>query len=44
MRAAALNMFLPPPGAAKAVTLVMRELKGKLTGISVAVCLLLMFR
>jgi len=37
MRAAALNMIPTSTGAAKAVTLVMPELKGKLTGMSVRV-------
>jgi glyceraldehyde 3-phosphate dehydrogenase len=37
MRAAALNMIPTTTGAAKAVTLVIPELKGKLTGISVRV-------
>lgn len=37
MRAAALNMIPTSTGAAKAVTLVMPELKGKLTGTSVRV-------
>jgi glyceraldehyde 3-phosphate dehydrogenase len=37
MRAGALNMIPTSTGAAKAVTLVIPELKGKLTGISVRV-------
>lgn len=37
MRAAALNMIPTTTGAAKAVTLVIPELKGKLTGLSVRV-------
>lgn len=37
MRAAALNMIPTSTGAAKAVTLVIPELKGKLTGMSVRV-------
>ncbi len=37
MRAAALNMIPTTTGAAKAVTLVIPELKGKLTGVSIRV-------
>lgn len=37
MRAAAINMIPTTTGAAKAVTLVIPELKGKLTGISIRV-------